>query len=413
MRSIAGVCCAGALALGLAACSGEAVPAPEEPTPLHKAAPGPWIPGFVADMSEAAEVGQLFVPSVGGRAHALALIARYHVGGFVYGTGETRSPEQTARLSNALQDASDLPLLIGLGEPAAGSYFTPLPGDQAIAADRSAADARAIAKVTMTEGHAVGITPGYGPVTGDGALHLARGRKLRADGAVRAVRDGADQLIDAPDLPRTYKAVLTAVEKGTISQHRLDEAVIRVLRLKQARGLFGDTMADPRRAGSVVGSPGNRAVARQVAEHAVTLVRNDPPDGRPSPLLPLGSAKVFLTGAAADKVATALRKAGLHLAKSPRQADVAVLTTRDAKHDIGSKVRSLDRSAPVIVIALGDPADLAGARNATSAIAAYGDDPASLSAVAGVLTGTVRPEGHLPIAIRGAYPKGHGLSLPT
>src|SRR5581483_10404720 len=146
-----------------------------------------------------------------------------------------------------------------------------------------------------------------------------------------------------------------------------DEAVTRVLRLKQARGLFGDTMADPLRADAIVGSPGNRAVARRVAEHAVTLVRNDPADGRSSPLLPLGSAKVYVTGAAADKVAAALRKAGLRIAGSARKADVAVVATRDAAHGLSSKVGSLDRSAPVIVVALGDPAALAGAGKATSA----------------------------------------------
>lgn len=413
MRSIAHGCWAGTLLLVLTACSSAADPAPDATPSPRKFAAGPWIPGFVADMSEAAEVGQLLVPSVGGTRHALGLIAKYHVGGFVYDTAETRSPEQTARLSNTLQDASDLPLLIGLGAEKAGSYFTPLPDDQAIAADSVPSDARAVARVADAEGHAVGVTPGYGPVTGDGSLHLARGRKLRGDGVVRAVQDGADQLIDPPDLPRAYKAVLKAVQKGKISQRRLDEAVTRILRLKAARGLFGDTPADPGKADRIVGSAANRAVVRTVAEHSITLVRNDPPDGRSRPLLPLGSAQVYVTGPAAGRVAAALRKVGLHIAKSARKADAAVLTTQDAKHDIGSRVKSLDRSAPVIVIALGSPDDLAGARAATAAVAAYGDDPLSLAATAGVLTGTVRPAGRLPVEVSHAYPKGHGLSLPT
>jgi beta-glucosidase-like glycosyl hydrolase len=404
----------GVLSLALAGCSSAQDAVPERaaaPAPRHSA--GPWIPGFVADMSEADEVGQLFAPSVDGRDHALSLISKYHVGGFVYGAADTRSPAQTAQLSNALQDASDLPLLIGLGTESAGSYFTPLPGDQAIAADRSPADARAIARVAGTEGRAVGVTPAYGPVTGDGALHLARGRKLRGDGAVRAVKGGADQLIDPPDLSRAYKAVLKAVQRGTIPQHRLDEAVARILRLKQARGLFRGTIADPGKAGRIVGSAADRAIVRTVAEHSITLVRNDPPSGRSRPLLPLGSAQVYVTGPAAGRVSAALREVGLHMAKSARKADAAVLTTRDAKHDIGPRVRSLDHSAPVIVISLGSPDDLADARRATAAVAAYGDDAPSLSAMAGVLTGTVRPTGRLPVKISNAYPKGHGLSLPT
>ena len=35
------------------------------------------------------------------------------------------------------------------------------------------------------------------------------------------------------DLPEAYDALLSAVEKGTISQERLDQSVLRILQLKE------------------------------------------------------------------------------------------------------------------------------------------------------------------------------------
>jgi len=412
VRSIDRVVGAGTagLLVCLAGCStgdGRSDQTPDAAAPRYASA-GPWIPGFLADMSDAEKVGQLFVPSAPNQPDALKLIDKYHVGGFVLSTGEAKTPAQTARLADALQGRSDLPLLIGLADNATVSYLTPLPGDQALAADCDPDDIRAIDKVSYAEQRAVGLTPDY-----DQGIHPARGRKLRRDGAVQAVKDGADELIDPPDLPRSYKAVLKAVQKGRISQHRLDEAVTRILHLKQVRGMFGDIQADPAKAAAQVGTPGNRAVARTVAVHAVTLVRNDPASGASRPLLPLGDVTVYVTGAAAGGVADALRQAGLHITKSLHKADVAVLASRGSGQDVGWRVRYLHRSAPVVVLALGKPDALADAKRATAAVAAYGDDAAALAAAAGVLTGTVRPAGRLPVAVSRAYPKGHGLSLPA
>jgi beta-N-acetylhexosaminidase len=62
------------------------------------------------------------------------------------------------------------------------------------------------------------------------------------DAAVRAVRAGADMLLisgPASDQQAAYVAVLRAVRRGEIPRRRLDEAVARILRAKQAYGLIG------------------------------------------------------------------------------------------------------------------------------------------------------------------------------
>jgi beta-N-acetylhexosaminidase len=58
---------------------------------------------------------------------------------------------------------------------------------------------------------------------------------------VQAVLAGVDILLVPPDLATAYRALLDAVESGQITQSRLDQSVLRVLRLKQQLGLLPPT----------------------------------------------------------------------------------------------------------------------------------------------------------------------------
>ncbi|MFC0862794.1 beta-N-acetylhexosaminidase [Sphaerimonospora cavernae] len=101
-----------------------------------------------------------------------------------------------------------------------------------------------------------------GVITTD-ALGMAGVREKYGDAevAVRAILAGADVLLMPPDLPKAYHAVLRAVESGRISEKRLDESVLRILRLKQARGVFGTARTDPR----AVRSAANLKIAKRLA----------------------------------------------------------------------------------------------------------------------------------------------------
>ncbi|MCO6005930.1 glycoside hydrolase family 3 protein [Actinoallomurus purpureus] len=87
------------------------------------------------------------------------------------------------------------------------------------------------------------------------------------EAAVRAVRAGADMLLMPPSLSSAYRAVLAAVRSGRIPQSRLDQAVTRILRMKQARGLFRSPYVDASRVSGIVGSTEHRTAARRVAAH--------------------------------------------------------------------------------------------------------------------------------------------------
>ena len=244
---------------------------------------------------------------------------------------------------------------------------------------------------------------GYQGVITTDSLEMAGVRKKYGDAVVpvRAINAGADQLLMPPSLPRAYNAVLKAVRSGKISEKRLDESVTRILTLKQRRGLFQAAAADPAKAKASVGTAAHRATARQVAEHAVTLVRNK------GGLLPLKGRKVAVTGPGATRLQAALRRLGV--ATVPRaSADVTVLTTENAGAATATRVRALGPK-PVVVAALGRPYDLDAAGGAAAALATYSSGAVSVDALARVLSGAVKPTGRLPVPA-GGHKVGYGLS---
>ena len=57
-----------------------------------------------------------------------------------------------------------------------------------------------------------------------------------ADACIKALQAGADILLCVGDYPKVFDAVLQAVERGELSEERIDQSVRRVLRLRRHRG---------------------------------------------------------------------------------------------------------------------------------------------------------------------------------
>lgn len=108
--------------------------------------------------------------------------------------------------------------------------------------------------------------------------------------AVDAFKAGNDMLLIPPDLDAAYGAMLKAVQNGEISQSRLDDSVLKILRLKASLGLHKARLVDPATLDSAVGRPENIAAGQQMADAAVTLVREN------GPVLPLRNRGTAPTG---------------------------------------------------------------------------------------------------------------------
>ncbi len=99
--------------------------------------------------------------------------------------------------------------------------------------------------------------------------HVAATKK---EAAALAVKAGVN--IELPE-PDCYLHLGELVEEGTLSEADLDDLVCPMLRAKFQLGLFDDPYVDPDHAERVVGSDGHRRLAREGAQRAITLLKND------------------------------------------------------------------------------------------------------------------------------------------
>ena len=84
-------------------------------------------------------------------------------------------------------------------------------------------------------------------------------------------------LEDLADLDAIINGVIAAVEDGTIPMERIDDAVTRILTVKENRGILDYNAADYtlEKALATVGSDENRETEREIAAAAVTVVKNE------------------------------------------------------------------------------------------------------------------------------------------
>jgi beta-N-acetylhexosaminidase len=122
-----------------------------------------------------------------------------------------------------------------------------------------------------------------------GLTHLFANDIGRA--AVEAFKAGNDLLLIPADLGASYESMLKAVQSGEISKERLDRSVLKMLKIKGSLGLNDVRTVDLGTIASSVGKPENIAFGQQVANDAVTLVRDN---GKVLPLKSKGTPKAGL-----------------------------------------------------------------------------------------------------------------------
>lgn len=95
--------------------------------------------------------------------------------------------------------------------------------------------------------------------------------------AVDTVKAGQDLLELPSDLPGTVAGLLQAVRSGEITRAQIDGSVRRILLAKAKVGLNtkGSHLVDLNQLQDHVGKPSSYALAQEIADHAVTLVRDD------------------------------------------------------------------------------------------------------------------------------------------
>ncbi|HET6764035.1 MAG TPA: glycoside hydrolase family 3 N-terminal domain-containing protein, partial [Longimicrobiaceae bacterium] len=95
------------------------------------------------------------------------------------------------------------------------------------------------------------------------------------EAAVRAIEAGADLLLQPPHPRQAIDAVERAVRAGRLTEARIDVSVRRILMAKDRLRLPHGAQVDPRAIGRIVASPEHVALAEQVAQRSITLVRDE------------------------------------------------------------------------------------------------------------------------------------------
>ena len=93
--------------------------------------------------------------------------------------------------------------------------------------------------------------------------------------AVDAFKAGNDVLLIPPDLDAAVRAMVAAVRSGEIPQSRLDASVLKILKVKASLGLDQARLVDISALDASVGRPENVAAGQQMADDAITLVREN------------------------------------------------------------------------------------------------------------------------------------------
>jgi beta-N-acetylhexosaminidase len=266
------------------------------------------------------------------------------------------------------------------------------------------------------------------------------------EAAVRALEAGADMLLKPTDVDASFRGVLNAVKSGRITERRVEESARKILAAKYDLGLLDQRITPVDTIDRLVSSKDVRDLAIEIAEHAVTLVRDE------DKLVPLTNlkpeSKVFNLAVTngddrawiARAFASRLRTGGLKMEtivlderstdkevqkaiEKAQAADVVVASlygrVRSGQKlsvgipDTGARALSAAIAAkkPIVGISFGNPYLLQSFPGLRTYIVAYGDMPSLQQAVARALLGEIDVVGKLPISLPGLYPRGTGIQV--
>jgi beta-N-acetylhexosaminidase len=266
------------------------------------------------------------------------------------------------------------------------------------------------------------------------------------EASVRALEAGADLLLKPADPDAAFRGVREAVMKGRMTERRIDESARRVLAAKYDLGLVKQRITPLDAIDRSVAGRESIELAREIAEHAITLVRND------DNLVPLNSLKpeahifnlAITNGDDRLWIANAFVSA---IARSERKIETLVLDDRSSDAEVQKALERANRAdlviaslygrvrtgqarsvglpepgakalsalitsrVPLVGISFGNPYLLQSFPGMRTYVVAYGDMPSLQQAAAGAVLGKIDVTGKLPISLVGLYPRGTGIQL--
>ncbi len=257
------------------------------------------------------------------------------------------------------------------------------------------------------------------------------------EACVRALEAGADALLMPTDPDAAVAAVVAAEQSGRLARQRVRESVAKILAAKEKVGLARQRFVNLEAMGDVLDSPEANQKAQEIADRAVTLVRNNAnavplaapqqtcflvlPESRYSSEGQTFTAEVrkrvrasittLDPGMPREQIDDAMGK----LDGCPNYA-VAAFAPAAAAQGLGGELpHAMEKLAasgkPVVLVALGSPYLLRYFPGVAAYLATFSNVPPSETAAVKALWGEMAIRGHLPVTIPGWAKFGEGIEM--
>lgn len=284
--------------------------------------------------------------------------------------------------------------------------------------------------------------------------------------AVEAVKAGNDVMLIPSDLDGAYNGIVNAVRSGEIPEARINEAVLKILKMKASVGLHKNRFVDLNKLQTVISAPENIATAQNIADSAVTLVRNNqqviplkrtgtPTAGPAYTPMQLGNhvlTVVFtddLRGEGGrmfqrqlrlrvpdarfmyvdENVAAGLAPNVLSFAQQAEKVVVLVDVVPTAGRAVAGDESGSAGLAPnsqallasliekfgdkTAVVAMGNPYIASSIPNVQTYLCTFSNTAVADTSAVKALFGEIGIQGHMPVTIPGIADRGFGISLPA
>jgi beta-N-acetylhexosaminidase len=267
--------------------------------------------------------------------------------------------------------------------------------------------------------------------------------------ALKAFEAGHDLILKPKDPVATIAALAAAIRSGRISETRVDAAVRKLLTLKARLGLDKNRFVDESLVDGQVGTPAHWAIAQEVADRSVTLLKNNgvlplatPPqrivnisiqkaDGDPSPPVLAGRLAGAFPGTISITFGPRMDPAAYDDAwAATTKADLVVFSLFVPRNRLGDAapvregdlafIRRVAAAKPgaTLAMAYGNPQLARRIPEAPAILVGYGErgwfgnQEIYFGSFIKILKGELKPTGKLPVKVSDGYPIGFGLSYP-
>lgn len=262
------------------------------------------------------------------------------------------------------------------------------------------------------------------------------------EAVVKALKAGVDMMLMSPDELTAIYEITAAVERGTISESRIDKSVRKILQWKKKKGLFEDNQIDIDNLSSKINLRESRLAAQKISRESLTLVKNK------GDILPIRASKypkITVVSVADDESGNTGSRLAYLLKQHHPDVSAHILDNRTGSEEkkailedvresdlliIGSFIytrsgkkvqlkeehlkflKKLHKNIPSLLIAFGNPYVVQDLTETDAQLMAWAANGGQVAATVPALFGGSEIDGHLPITIPGMYSFNDGITLP-